>query len=337
MTNWTISTKLFTLAAIGGVGSIALLGWLSVTHGTSALLERETNSLEAVRRSRQGYLENYFGIIREQIFNFAQNEMIVEATVSLADAFQNVPLQEQHAVDTALDRYYEGEFRPRLEAAGQDWQGTDLYVPVLPAARALQVMYIADNPHPVGSKHLLDAAAEPCDYNRLHRRFHPLIRDFLESFGYYDIFLFDLDGNLVYSVFKETDFATNFLTGPYRETNFAEVYGSARAASAGEVFIRDFEQYQPSYGDPASFIGAPVFDGDRRVGVAIFQMPVDKINEIMSDVAGLGQTGETYLIGGDLLMRSNSRTVDRLTQADGYAKSGVQQGLPKWAIQDSNL
>ena len=38
MTNWTISTKLFTLAAIGGVGSIAVLGWLSVTHGTSARL-----------------------------------------------------------------------------------------------------------------------------------------------------------------------------------------------------------------------------------------------------------------------------------------------------------
>ncbi len=61
MTNWMISTKLFTLAAIGGVGSIAVLGWLSVTHGTTALLERETNSLEAVRRSRQGYVEMAMG------------------------------------------------------------------------------------------------------------------------------------------------------------------------------------------------------------------------------------------------------------------------------------
>ncbi len=46
MTNWTISTKLFTLAAIGGVGSIAVLGWLSVTHGTSALLMEEAEDLD---------------------------------------------------------------------------------------------------------------------------------------------------------------------------------------------------------------------------------------------------------------------------------------------------
>ncbi|MHC4448010.1 MAG: ATP-binding protein, partial [Planctomycetota bacterium] len=152
------------------------------------------------------------------------------------------------------------------------------------------------------------AAPGDCAYNRLHARFHPRVRDFLESFGYYDIFLFDVDGNLVYSVFKETDFATNFLSGAYRDTKFAEVFRLAREATApGEVLIRDFEPYDPSYGAPASFIGSPVFRGHEKIGVAVFQMPVDQINDIMADVSGLGETGETYLVGDDHLMRSDSR------------------------------
>ena len=92
-------------------------------------------------------------------------------------------------------------------------------------------------------------------YSRLHKRYHPRIRDFLESFGYNDIFLFDPGGNLVYSVFKETEYATNFLEGPHRQTNLASVYRQAlQSASAGSVFIADFKPYAPSY-------GAPVFHG----------------------------------------------------------------------------
>ena len=80
MKNWSVSTKLITITFIGGVGSVVLVAWLSVSHGTSALLEQQTNALEAVRRSRQAYIENYFDIIHEQVRNFARDEMIANAT-----------------------------------------------------------------------------------------------------------------------------------------------------------------------------------------------------------------------------------------------------------------
>ena len=35
------------------------------------------------------------------------------------------------------------------------------------------------------------------------------VKQYLEKFGYYDIFLVDNQGNVVYSVYKEVDFATN--------------------------------------------------------------------------------------------------------------------------------
>ena len=93
MKNWKVANKLIGLVLASVVGSIALIGWISATRGTSALLEQQANSLEAVRTSRQHYIENYFNIIHEQIFNFAQDEMIVEVTQELAAAFESVPGQ----------------------------------------------------------------------------------------------------------------------------------------------------------------------------------------------------------------------------------------------------
>ena len=49
-----------------------------------------------------------------------------------------------------------------------------------------------------------------------------------------------------------------------------------------------------------------MFDGDEKVGVALFQMPIDRLIAMMSERAGLGETGETYLVGPDNLMRSDS-------------------------------
>ena len=44
------------------------------------------------------------------------------------------------------------------------------------------------------------------EYDDVHKKYHPSIKGFLEEFGYYDIFLVDTSGNIVYSVFKELDY-----------------------------------------------------------------------------------------------------------------------------------
>jgi len=145
------------------------------------------------------------------------------------------------------------------------------------------------------------------EYSRLHEEIHPVVRTYLEKFGYYDIFLIDPDnGKIVYSVFKELDYATSLLDGAWADTNFAEAFKKGRTLDKGEVALMDFAQYMPSYDAPASFIASPIFDGDTRLGVLIFQMPLDRITGVMSERAGLGKTGETYLVGPDLLMRSDS-------------------------------
>ncbi|MGX1495262.1 methyl-accepting chemotaxis protein [Labrenzia sp. MBR-25] len=174
---------------------------------------------------------------------------------------------------------------------------------------ALQKAYITDNPHPNGEKHLLDKGDTGTDYDEVHAKYHPWFRQLQQDNEYYDVFLFDTEGNLVYSVFKELDFATNFNAGggKWAGTDLGEVYRKAMSITEhGKVAFEDFAPYEPSLGVPASFIAHPVRIAGETVGVLAYQMPVGKIDELMSHNLGLGQTGELVLIGEDRLMRNNT-------------------------------
>jgi len=110
-------------------------------------------------------------------------------------------------------------------------------------------------------------------------------------------------------VFKELDYATNFKAGggKWAATDLGEVFRKAmELGSGGEVAFEDFAPYGPSYDAPASFIAHPIREDDKVVGVLAFQMPVDKINELMRHDLGLGETGELALIGEDRLMRNDT-------------------------------
>ena len=74
----------------------------------------------------------------------------------------------------------------------------------------------------------------------------------------------------------------------------------------------DFEHYLPSFLSPAGFIAAPIYDGRTLTGVVAFQIPVDKMNAVIGETTGMGQTGETYAVGSDRLFRSDSRFLKAL-------------------------
>ncbi|WP_346914586.1 methyl-accepting chemotaxis protein [uncultured Roseibium sp.] len=170
--------------------------------------------------------------------------------------------------------------------------------------------YAEDNPYPAGEKQKLDKAQTGSAYDDAHAKFHPWFRQFQEEQGYYDVFLFDTEGNLLYSVTKEPDYATNFLIGggKWAETDLGAVYREALGAEPGNgISFRDFGPYDPSAGAPASFMAHAIHDETGRVvGVLAFQMPIDRFNALLSQNLGLGKTGEIALVGADFLMRNDS-------------------------------
>jgi methyl-accepting chemotaxis protein len=175
----------------------------------------------------------------------------------------------------------------------------------------LQDAYITRNDSPAGNKDALDSVGDGSQYDMFHAKFHPYFRKVLRSKGYHDIFMIDTSGNVVYTVYKEADFATNLIDGPWQDSHLAQVFNQAIAAEPGTSVFADFEAYGPSNGAPASFLATPVSDGKKLRGVLVFQMPADRINGILQDARGLGRTGQSYAVGGDYTLRSDSRFAEQ--------------------------
>lgn len=317
------------LAIVPVVVVVMVIGWNAYQSGRVAIEEQAKAQLVSIRDIKKQQIESYFGFIEKQIQTFANDRMIIEAmkdlNTSFSDARQQANIEGTEQQRQSLRTYYSDEFSAEYKRRNsQRSPNVDLLINVLDDDSINhQYQYIKNNPNPLGSKDLLIDAGDGSDYGRHHRRYHPHIRDYLTKFEYYDIFLVSADsGDIIYSVFKELDFSTSLIDGPYADSGIGEAFRRANASNQlGFVALTDFAPYLPSYQDPAAFIASPIMDGEVKVGVLIFQMPIDRINFVMTHEQnwknfGLGDSGETYLVGADFSMRSMSRFL--IEDAQGY-------------------
>ncbi len=127
---------------------------------------------------------------------------------------------------------------------------------------------------------------------------------YVEKYGYYDLFLINSNGHVFYTVEHEPDYDTNILTGPYQDSGLGKLV--KKVMQTKSYAMQDMEPYEPSNGIPASFIAQPLMQKNEVKLIVVLQVPFDEINAIMQERTGMGQTGETYLVGSDHLMRSDS-------------------------------
>ena len=309
------------LVPLGIIG--ASIGAVTGFGGTSALEDSSRNSLASVREFQKRAVEEYFETINGQIRTLANDQMVIDAMREFRVAFNEYSTELPGAnspesaanMRSTVEKYYSGDFPRKFDEVNPDTAPDMLpYLNSLNSRTiALQYSYIAANPNPLGSKDDLMSSADGTTYSKLHAEYHPHIRDFLKTFGYYDIFLVDdRTGEIIYSVYKELDFATSLLNGPYAESGIGETFQAANSLSMGQIAVTDFKPYLPSYNASAGFFGTPIYDGETKIGVLIFQAPLDKLSELMTfghkwREHGLGESGETYIVASDYTLRNNSR------------------------------
>lgn len=153
-------------------------------------------------------------------------------------------------------------------------------------------------------------------YVSLHEKVYPTLQAFQTHHEYYDVFLFNIDGDLVYTNEKEDDFGLNFSAqgDTYKDTGLGQIFRQALSSKEENSSFADFAAYAPSNGDAASFLAKPIYDtSDTVIGVYAIQLPMDNFNAKLQYASGLGETGETYLVGKDLKMRNDSRLSETST------------------------
>ena len=170
-------------------------------------------------------------------------------------------------------------------------------------------------------------------YTTHHAKYQPSRAAFMGHHGYYDVFYFNLAGDLVYTAEKENDYGLNFSENgsEYANSGLGQVFRKARDSDVGTSVFYDFTLYAPSDGAPASFLASPMFDkSGKKMGVYAIQVSIKEFDAVMNYASGLGETGETYVVGEDLLMRNNSRLSNKpsllLNKVDTPAVRAVLAG-----------
>ena len=125
--------------------------------------------------------------------------------------------------------------------------------------------------------------------------------EYIQKYGYYDVFLIDNNGLIYYTQARESDYQTNILKGKYASSNLGGLIKEVKQSN--RFSIADYKPYAPSNGEPAAFIAIPVDGSDTIVAL---QLSSEGTNQIMGVREGMGETGESYLVGEDKLMRSDS-------------------------------
>lgn len=262
-----LSRKLPIAAAILTLVSVGVASMAALWIGSKSLEIAAYEKLDAVADGRRKQVETYMQNIEKDLVAVAARKDVASAVASFTKVWASV-----------------GD-NPMQE---------------------LQKRYIEDNPNATGEKHLLDSA-DIDKYDAMHKRYHPRFREVLDAQGYYDVFLISPEGDVIYSVFKERDYATNLNTGEWKGSDLAGIYKDIMGnENASQVIFKDYKPYGPSNGAAASFIGKAIVYGDKKVGVLVFQVPSTAISEVLSNKTGLGETGETLLLnkGGYLIVDS---------------------------------
>jgi signal transduction histidine kinase/CheY-like chemotaxis protein/methyl-accepting chemotaxis protein len=294
----SLRAKLILLFLLVSLLPLFTLGVLAYTQANKALKNEVTDKLLAVRDIKANQIKKYFEERLGDLKVLSRNPNTIAAVHAFSKALESDIKTSSSKAPTGILEHYRS-----------------LYL----------------------NKPNLVNADDGSTYSVAHAQYHSWFKEYLEVYGYYDIFLVEPhQGNILYTTAKENDFGTSLVNGLYANTNLGEVFKEVSGTQSRDfIRLKDFAYYEPSRG-AAAFEALPIFDDSELVGVLIFQLSIDQIDAIMQEHTGLGETGETLLVSAeDFLLRSNSRFVkdstllklkldNEATRAAATGESGVK-------------
>lgn len=230
--------------------------------------------------------------------------VIIVALLSLnagRDALRTRALNQLQSVASLkkaqLERFFQQRTADALTLASDPW--------VIQAQRDLCQAFREEGGAGRGRFQGLDQGRfqAPASYRLVHDRYLPFFQSFVKSHGYYDLFLMDGEtGEICFTVEKERDFGLSTAQWP---ASLGDVW--KEVTRRGGTALSDTKLYPPSANAAAQFAAASIAgDPSGPGGVVALQIGLEGIGAILADRAGMGETGETYLVGPDLRMRSDA-------------------------------
>ncbi|MCK9296463.1 MAG: methyl-accepting chemotaxis protein [Desulfobulbaceae bacterium] len=277
LNNVKMKPKLIGLFLLAGLIPLCLVGWWGANLAKKALIKQSYNQLEGVREIKKSQIEKFFaeregdmGVLMETVATLRQ------------EAFSK--LQAVQAIKSNQIKRYFGERLADANVLG----GNET---VMSALSRFGKAYAIEGGK-IGGTSWIEA----------EKTFGPWLKQYKDEYGYYDLFLITADGDIVFTAARESDLGQNIVDGNLKNSPLGKLFKKAMQGGS----LQDFEPYAPSNNEPCAFVGAPVKENGKIIGVVVLQLSVAAINNIMQERTGLGKSGEVYLVGTDKLMRSDS-------------------------------
>ncbi|MDT5282094.1 MAG: hypothetical protein QOJ20_3289 [Mycobacterium sp.] len=334
----SIQSKLLVMLLVTSILSAAVVGLIGYQSGQSSLRASVFDRLTEIRQSQTRQLQTQLSDLQNSLVVYTRGSTSTEAIEAFTTAFDQLgnatitPPQQQSIVD-----YYNKQFAPAEDEQTGNQVDVTLLLPTSNAQKYLQANYTT--PFTDWNQALsFDDAHDGSAWTAASMRYNDFFHEIVKRFEFEDALLLDTRGNVVYSAYKGVDLGTNILTGPYAGGDLTDAYTKAlNSHDVDYVGITDFGDYQPA-DQPTAWMVSPVGPQGRVEGVLAMQFPISKINRLMTmdkrwEESGVGKTGETFIVGPDDLMRSDSRLF--LENPEAFERDVIEAGTPPDVAQES--
>ncbi|WP_339137743.1 MAG: methyl-accepting chemotaxis protein [Candidatus Electrothrix sp. GW3-4] len=138
--------------------------------------------------------------------------------------------------------------------------------------------------------------------------FVEFLEDWLANRDFYSLTLLSQDGKVVFSTDREVE----------RGAPVQEGTSEWEAVEKGMQETRFIDYHLSSFWElkHVAYFSTPLFTADQAPGLLLFRLQDNALDSIMKDTTGLGETGESYMVGMDGMFRSNSRHFEEPTIAN---------------------
>lgn len=298
----------FIVIAVSSMSVIALISFIQAKR---SLQHQVFDHLTSIKNIKGEEIKNYFQILNNLSQSFSENKATIDAYQEFNTAYEHIrqiaasiPEKNMKEMKMLRDRYY---FKRYKENTIHDPLNFHAYASRLsrdPAVIYLQYLAI---------DYIRVNTGKGLAYLQLLDKYQNSFSSFIHYSGFVDVLMINSQtGKIVYTDLKECDFGADINDSLVINSTVAALFEKLRYAKEPVTKAIDYEVYFPSNNTPQSFLGCPIFEKGKNIGVLLFQISSEKVNQIMTfggewEKKGLGKTGETYIIGDQQRMRSQSR------------------------------
>jgi class 3 adenylate cyclase len=324
----SIQSKLMLMLLAMTILATAVAGGIGFESGRTSLRAAVFEQLTGIRQAQARILELGLSDLQGSLQIFSRGETVSSALRAFDAGFEdlaNAPISP--AQDTAITDFY----NRRFAKAAEDGVDVAALMPTSNAARYLQATYTVPLAEPEKAV-AVDDAKDGSAWSAANARYNSYFRDIATGTGFINVFLINAEGDVVYSAGKGVELGMNVLTGPYRgEGDLPDAFRKVMASNdINYVVSTDFAEYLPS-SQPMAWMVVPIGPPGRPSGAMAVGYPSSVVTDLVTDnqgweQAGMGQTGETFVVGDDNLMRSDSRLF--LQDPEAYRRDVISAGTP---------